>query len=151
MMNEPTIAFGAWKPWHSRDTTTSGDPFDPPPDFDVSGIYLWAHFKNQRQRKADKNGQLHLNPNVVYIGHSKTITRRLEGRRHEKVKEYEELFGDYELRHLYFSLCYAEWTSWDFQELPLSRARRAGLLYIERKLIWDFAKTYSKVPVLNKE
>lgn len=88
MIKEPKISFASWKPWHSRNTTATHDPFDPPPDFDMSGIYLWAHFKNERQKKVDNNGQLHLNPNVIYIGQSKKVTRRLEGSRHEKIKEY---------------------------------------------------------------
>ncbi len=151
MIKEPKISFASWKPWHSRNTTATHDPFDPPPDFDVSGIYLWAHFKNERQKKVDNNGQLHLNPNVIYIGQSKKVTRRLEGSRHEKIKEYKAQFEDDELKHLYFSLCYTEWTSWDFQKKDLASVRYACLLYLERKLIWEFAKTYSNVPRLNRQ
>jgi hypothetical protein len=152
MIKEPKISFARWEPWYMRGTTTSYDPFDPPPDFDVSGIYLLAHFKNKKQKEANKDGQLYLNPYIIYIGQSKKITRRLEGSRHEKVRnEYKKLFKDNDLKYLYFSLCYTDWTSWDFRNKELSSARYACLLYLERKLIWEFAKIYSKVPILNKK
>lgn len=152
MIEEPEISFARWEPWYMRGTTTSYISAGLPPDFDVSGIYLLAHFRNKRQKEANKDGQLHLNPHVIYIGQSRTITRRLEGSRHEKVKkEYKKQFKDNELKYLYISLCYTGWTSWDFLNKELGSARSACLLYLERKLIWEFAKTYSKVPILNRE
>jgi hypothetical protein len=155
MIKEPKTSFSQWKPWALRDSTTSDDPlFRIPKDFDVSGIYLFAHFKNKKQRENNKDGQLHLNPNVVYIGESKGITRRLESSRHEKIRnedEYKKLLNDHSLRCLYFSNCYVGWTTWDFKERDLGRVRKAYLLYLERKLIWEFARTYSNVPILNRQ
>lgn len=152
MIKEPNISFVGWEPWYMRNTTASCDSFELPPDFDVSGIYLLAHFKNKKQKETNKGGQLHLNPHVIYIGQSRNITRRLEGSRHEKVeKEYKKQFKDNELKYLYFSICYTDWTSWDFRNKELGSARSACLLYLERKLIWKFAKTYLKVPILNRD
>jgi hypothetical protein len=151
-IKEPKISFGRWEPYYLRGATTSYDPFvGLPPEFDVSGIYLWAHFKNKRQKEANKDGNLHLNRNIVYIGKSRKITRRLEGSRHEKVNEYRKQFNDPSLKCLYYSICYTDWTTWDFQKKNLGRALNACLLYIERKLIWEFAKTYSDIPILNRE
>jgi hypothetical protein len=152
MIKEPKTSFPRWKPAALRDSTTSDDPLFPIPKwFDVSGIYLLAHFKNKRERENNKDGQLHLNPNVVYIGESKEITRRLEGSRHEKIREYKKVFNDHSLKCLYFSECHVGWTTWDFQERDSAMVRKAYLLYLESKLIWEFAKAYSKLPDLNKK
>lgn len=152
MIKEPKISFTEWRPWYLRDTTTPSDPFDPPREFDVSGIYLLAHFTDETQKAANKDGLLHLNPNVIYIGQSKKITTRLEGRRHEKIKtEYKKRFDDDELDYLYFSLSYTDWISTAFREKDLGSARYTCLLYLERKLIWEFAKIHSKIPLLNRQ
>ena len=146
------ISFTKWIRWCLRDTTTPSDPFDPPKEFDVSGIYLLAHFRNEAQKADNKNGLLYLNPNVIYIGQSKKVTARLEGKRHEKVRiEYQKRFDDEEMTCLYFSLSYTDWTSWAFREKDIGPARYACLLYLERKLIWEFARTYSKIPLLNRQ
>jgi hypothetical protein len=152
LINEPKIDFPRWEHWNTRGSTKQKDLLDPPQDFDLAGIYLFAHFKHKSQRTNNWNGKLHLNPNVIYIGQSKKVTMRLEGRRHEKIKtEYKKRFDDDELAHLYFSLSYTDWTSSAFREKDVGSARYACLLYLERKLIWEFAKTYSKVPILNKQ
>ncbi len=152
MISEPTITFTRWDPWCMRDSTSSDDPFDPPQDFDISGLYLLAHFRNKRQRENNKDSQLHLNPNVVYIGKSKRITRRLEDSRHEKVThEYKRLFNDPMLRYLYYSIWYADWTTFDFAKGTLAKALNACLIYLERKLIWEYVKVYDTIPILNKE
>ena len=152
MIKEPKIIFSTWKHWDMRDSTITKDPLFPiPQSFDISGIYLWAHFKNKRQKENNKKGQLHLNPRVIYIGKSKEITRRLEGNRHERVRSYKRLFRDRSLKYLYYSICYTNWTTWDFNKKKFSKALNACLLYFERKLIWEFAQTYKTIPRLNKE
>ena len=152
MIKEPKISFAKWEHWNMRCTTTSNDPYDPPPYFDLSGIYVLAHFKNKMQKEANKDDKLYLNPHVIYIGQSKKITRRLEGSRHEKVRnEYKKHFKDDEFKYLYFSICYTDWTSWDFLNKELGSVLYSCLLYLERKMIWEFAKTYSRNPTLNKE
>lgn len=151
MIKEPEISFSPWKLSALRNSTTSDDPLFPiPKDFDLAGIYLFARFKNKRQRENNKDGQLHLNPNVVYIGQAKGITGRLEGSRHEKIREYKKAFKDHRLNYLYISHCYVGWTTWDFQKRELGRVRRAYLLYVESKLLWEFAKVYSNTPRLNR-
>ncbi|GBE04685.1 hypothetical protein BMS3Abin10_00301 [bacterium BMS3Abin10] len=151
-IKEPDIIFLSWEPWHMRDSTAQRDPDDPPPNFDVSGIYLFAHFKKKPRREKIKNDKLHLDPNVIYIGKSKRVTNRLEGKRHEKItKDYIEIFNDKALEKLYYSLCHTGWTTWDYRDGDYGKALNAGLLFFERKLIWEFAKKYRTIPILNRQ
>ena len=130
MIKEPKISFAEWKHWSLRHTTTPSDPFDPPKGFDVSGIYLLAHFRDDVQKVDNKRGLFHLNPNVIYIGQSKKVTGRLEGKRHEKVRiQYRKQFEDENMDRLYFALSYTDWSSYAFCEKDVGAARYACLLY----------------------
>ena len=102
MIKEPQISFASWKPWHSRNTTATHDPFDPPPDFDVSGIYLWAHFKNVRQKTVDSEQDI--------SGYHKQTGGRDFGRLVLKNGQIDEL----QLRDVCNKIIHASGLTWDF-------------------------------------
>jgi len=142
-MSPNDIYFSAWTPWHLRDQI---DPIDTTPtDFGLSGIYLLARFNDpQKAKKCFK--RLHLNPDVIYIGVSRSTIHRL-GRYHKRVARYKSAFFDSSLSELYCSV----WQS-DVPNYDLTRGNtvaEACLLHIERKLIWEYASAFNRLPALN--
>jgi len=150
-LSEPQTIFPDWQKWEFRGSTIQTNPFDDPPrNFDISGIYLLGHFTNKLQMKTGAS-PVHLNPHVIYIGMSKQTTIRLEGRQHEKVKKlYREIFGDKGYKYLYFTIWSSGWSNWSLQNSDLGRVKMAFLRYYERKLLWEYALKYGRLPVLNK-
>lgn len=146
---EPKLHFSSWKEWSFREMTRRDDFFDVPKSFDVPAVYLFAYFKSKKQMK-DNNSELrYLNPSVIYIGQSTRIIHRLED--HEKVtKEYIRKYKDTACKYLYHSISYPEWHPLAAKDAEVGIVRKAWLHYIERKMIWEYAKLHSKIPSLNK-
>ena len=73
-MTPDDVYFSEWTPWHLRDRI---DPIDDTPtDFGLSGIYLLAHFNDpQKAKKSFK--RFHLNPDVIYIGVSRSANPQI--------------------------------------------------------------------------
>ncbi len=149
-IREPGIHFLDWRRWSIRGTTRQEDPFDDPPsDFDVPGVYLLAQFKANMQMKKNVDGFLHLNPHVLYIGLSTRVTHRLEGAKHEKIRSAIK-DGTVDLKNLYFSICHPEWHPVSPENKDMVRVRKTWLHWVERKLIWEYAKTFKRIPILNR-
>jgi hypothetical protein len=142
-MSPNDIYFSEWTPWHLRDRI---DPIDDTPtNFGLSGIYLLAHFNDPRKAKKFFR-KFHLNPDVIYIGVSRSTIHRL-GRHHKIVARYKSEFFDSPLSKLYCSV----WQS-DVSNYDLTRGNtvaEACLLHIERKLIWEYALAFNRLPALN--
>ena len=138
-MDEPKVYFSKWRKWIYRDRVS--DNFDVPDNFGILGIYLLA------APLPSQNEILHLAPEVVYIGMSSHVTRRLD-KSHKAVQQYQKDSGDNEAANLYYSEWLSPWSNFD-ENTDIGKSRLAYIQYIERKLIWDFAKKYQRLPKSN--
>ena len=139
-MDEQEVRFTEWRAWIARDRL--GDDFDVPDYFGLLGVYLLAAPSPSREQPK------HLAPEVIYIGMSGHVTRRVS-KTHGMVQRYVAETGDVDGQRLFYS----EWSSsWSNSELNtnIAKARLAYIQYIERKLIWEYAKQYERVPKYNR-
>lgn len=146
-LKEPVIAFPRWKPWSNRPRLS--DCVDIPSDFDFGGLYLFAHFQNSEHSALD-NKASHLLAEVIYIGMSKRLTGRTQ--HHEKIARlYKANFEDRRCKSLYFAHCDfgLGWLPHDLTYGNLASAKLAFVQYAERKLIWEYAKQFGRLPSLN--
>jgi hypothetical protein len=145
---EPTLTFSGWRAWALRGDTRR--EFDVPQEYDLPGIYLFAHSKSG----APKEGKaIYASPAVIYIGVSKQTTIRMQGGNHRTaVKAYREKFGDPTCKQLYFACgtLDALWSNWSLDNTDDGKAKMAYLLYLERKVIWEHVKQTGRLPRLNK-
>ena len=138
-MDEPKVYFSEWRKWIYRDRLS--DDFDVPDDFGILGIYLLA------APLPSQDEPRHLAPEVIYIGLSSHVTRRLD-KSHEVVQQYRKESGDNEAVNLFYSEWLSPWSNWD-QNTNIGKSQLAYIQYIERKLIWDYAKKYHELPKFN--
>jgi len=146
-MNEPLVAFPQWTPWSKRPRLS--DCLDVPDDFDFGGLYLFARFFPGAP--AANLEASHLSPEVIYIGMSKRLTGRTQN--HEKIaRSYKTQFDDQKCQSLYYAHCDLGpgWSSWDLSHREGASVKRAYLQYAERKLIWEYARKFNRLPLLNK-
>ena len=145
---EPAITFTGWQPWALRSDTRR--EFDVPRDYDIPGIYLFAHF----QSGPPEEGKLiYASPAVIYIGVSKQTTIRMQGGNHRTaVKEYREKFDDAACKQLYFACGTLDvlWSNGSLGNTDDGKAKMAYLFYLERKIIWEHVKQTGKLPALNR-
>jgi hypothetical protein len=139
-MDEPEVYFSNWNKWKYRERLA--DDFDTPDDFGLLGVYLLA-----AQLPADQELH-HLAPEVIYIGMSTHVTKRLD-KTHKAVCEYRHEFGDSKGEKLYYSDWLSPWSNWN-QDDNLGQAQVAFIHYIERKLIWEYAKKHHALPRFNR-
>ena len=68
-------------------------------------------------------------------------------------RSYKNKFGDSQCELLYFTHCDfgLGWGSRDLTHRSLSRVKLAFIQYAERKLIWEYAKKFDRLPLLNRE
>ena len=146
-LEEPIIAFQKWQPWSKRPRLS--DCVDVPPDFDLGGLYLFAHFSNTKEPAMNMDAS-HLLPDVIYIGMSQHLTGRTQS--HKKISNlYKTKFEDPQCEFLYFTHCdfgYG-WHSRDLTHGSLARSKLAYVQYAERKLIWEYAREFNRLPSLN--
>ena len=69
-MDEPVVRFSKWKKWIYRDRLS--EEFDVPDDYGLLGVYLLAAPLPSDQEL------YHLAPEVIYIGMSSHVTKRLD-------------------------------------------------------------------------
>jgi len=139
-MEDPEVCFSKWKKFIQREQLGGGN--DVPDDFGLLGVYLLASLLPSDEKPH------HLAPDVIYIGMSSHVTRRLD-RSHHAVRQYKDDSGDNYLDKLYYS----DWMSqWDNRKpnSDIGRAQLAFIYYIERKLIWEYAKKHQRLPMCNK-
>ncbi len=151
MIDEPQVTFPHWRSWNTRPSTSDNSLWATPKDYDLGGVYLLAHLPNTPDKNGPYTSSLHLNSDVVYIGMSTRITARLEGNRHEKVRDkYRRFCKDPECEFLYYSIYYSEdWSTLLGWTSELGRVKRAFLYFTERRLLWEYAKTFGRLPALN--
>ena len=75
------------------------------------------------------------------------VTKRLD-KSHEAVCQYQDEFGDNRIDKLYYSEWLSPWSKWD-QNSNIGQAQLAFIHYIERKLIWEYAKKHHRLPRFN--
>jgi hypothetical protein len=144
------IKFCPWRHWSLRDTTKPDLPWDPPRNYDHGGVYLLAHFPKMPPSGDEWSDVKHLSDDVIYIGMSTRITGRLEGENHSNVrKNYRAKFGDRSLARLYFSNWFSDWNSDELRRVGIGKAKTAYLHFVERKLIWEYAYKFERLPILN--
>jgi hypothetical protein len=140
-LSDPEIQFSKWKNFKLRDRLS--EERDVPPDFGILGVYLLTS-PLPRNRKL-----CHLSPEVIYIGMSNNITGRLD-KSHHAVRRYKAESGDKSLDNLYYSEWPSDWSNWH-QDTDIGKARLAFIKYTERRLIWEYAKKYHRLPRYNKD
>ena len=138
-MDEPIVHFSEWKKWIYRDRLS--EEFDVPNDYGLLGVYLLAAPLPSDQEL------YHLAPEVIYIGMSSHVTKRLD-KSHKAVRQYRDKFGDTRIENLYYTEWLSPWSNWD-QNRNIGQAQLAFIHYIERKLIWEYAKKHHGLPRLN--
>lgn len=148
-LKEPNISFPRWKPWSSRPRLS--DCFDVPSGFDFAGLYLFAFFPSGEHSSLDEPAS-HLQSEVIYIGMSKRLIGRTQS--HEKITRlYRGRFQDPQCKFLYFAHCEFGhgWFSGDLSHGEYAAVKMAFVQYAERKLIWEYAERFKRLPVLNKK
>jgi hypothetical protein len=137
---EPQIAVSPWTPWAERESVYSTDwGWEHDHSLEYGGVYVLGHFT----KPPAASQQPHLDEEVIYIG----MTSRLRSRprqQHNKIKnEYRKRFSDESLSDLYLAL-YAMIDCFHINE-PCA----AFLAFYERKLIWQYAQRWGRLPILN--
>jgi hypothetical protein len=84
---------------------------------------------------------------------STKITARLEGNKHEKVRnKYKLFYEDPECEFLYFSIYHSEdWSTLLGWKSGLGTVKRAFLYFTERRLLWEYGKNFGRLPALNDQ
>jgi len=138
------VSFPNWTNWHSRERL---DPLDDTAQaFGMSGLYLLARFETPEDSER-RCKPFHLHPKVIYIGVSRSTIHRL-GRYHGTVTRYKSTFSDITLSKLYCSVWQSEISNYDIQRGNVMA--QAFLLYVERKLIWEYVSRFDRLPSLNR-
>jgi hypothetical protein len=140
------LIFTEWKLWAKRESTTDPEG-DVPSEFDFAGLYIFACFP-EGPETASKPDSRNLIEEVVYIGQSMRITKRLEGKRHEKIETYRTQYRDPDLEYLYFAFWEFK-TSIDWNIDPDKDIVNAAIQYFERKCIFDYINKFGQLPGLN--
>src|SRR5207248_3279754 len=105
-LHMPKAAFSDWHSWRFRQRTT--EQFDVPEDFGILGIYLLACSTDGPPPSSAT--ERHLLPNVIYIGMSGHVMRRLE-RGHRAVNRYRTQLKDASGKNLYFCQWNSDWNN----------------------------------------
>ena len=140
MIKEPTVHFTDWRNWIARDRLA--DIKDIPKDFGVLGIYLLAAFESSDPPESESTAR-HLHPDVIYIGMSENVTKRVD-KHHGAVHRYRQKSMYNKTAKLYCCDWQSQWTNFDKRPPELACIR-----YIERKLIWEFANMFNRMPEMN--
>ena len=90
----------------------------------------------------------HLQPQVVYIGMSTHVERRLE-RNHAGVARYRKHFEDPKCKNLWVSIWHSDTTNWDLGK-PAGVVGCATIALYERALLLAYALKHLRLPVLNR-
>jgi hypothetical protein len=139
-MDEPEVRLSEWRAWMARNRL--GDDFDIPDEFGLLGIYVLATpSPSQEEHK-------HLAPEVIYIGMSSHVTRRMD-KTHEAVKRYGQETGDTAGLYLFYSEWLSPWSNLN-RNTDMGKSQLAYLQYVERKSIWEYARLYERLPKYNK-
>ncbi|MEA2575315.1 MAG: hypothetical protein QOH93_2613 [Chloroflexia bacterium] len=140
MIKEPLITFTPWTSWPDRNLVKNAH---------LPGVYLLALFDDVPPRAADP-----LSRDLVYIGETadNSLMHRwqqfhraaFEGKPgHSGGLAFHEIYGD---EPEYASRLYVS----AFVPEGLSRELRTlFILYVERKLLWDWARKWEAPPVCN--
>jgi hypothetical protein len=138
-MDEPEVCFSKWRKYIYRDRLS--EESDVPDDYGLLGVYLLASPLPSDQEL------YHLAPEVIYIGTSSHVTKRLD-KSHKAVCQYKDEFGDNSIENLYYSEWLSPWSNWD-QNSNIGQAQLAFIHYTERKLIWEYAQKHHRLPRFN--
>jgi hypothetical protein len=140
MTREPEVSVNGWHAWKNSGLAYSTNfEWEREQEHQYAGAYVLGHFKDAPVANKDP----HTDEGVFYIG----MTEHLESRprlRHEKIDEYRKRFADPSLEYLYIAV---------YAMLDCFRIRAphsAYLRYLERKLIWEYAQIWGKLPLLNE-
>ena len=103
------------------------------------GAYVLGHFESP---PLATDVPPHLQEQTIYVGMTTKIRSR--PRYHEKVEVYKAAFKVLSVDKLYVALYdVSEW-------FHLDPPRVAYLLHLERKLIWEYAQRWNRLPALNR-
>ncbi len=147
-MKPEDIYFISWDAWEKREKATWD--CDVPTDFGLAGLYLLANFKDERD-VTNESPPTHLDPNVIYIGVSDSPIHRLGSNSHGAVNRYKAKFKDPSLSNLYCTHWQSRITNYELKNSESGEAKRTYFLYLERKLIWEYATRFNRLPALNRK
>ena len=140
----PPVAFSEWRKWRVRERAS--DQFDVPREFGILGLYVLGTWDGSPgSGPADKR---HLAPDVVYIGMSDHVLRRLE-RTHAAVQRYRVDFNDPLCSRLHFAQWESAWTNFGPRKGRVVQA--AVLRALEAHLIAEYAMNFGRLPALNRQ
>ena len=145
MIDEPDVDFSRWREWRYRDRLF--DEYTVPPDFGLLGVYLFAAFEPSEQPTLNPMGA-HLDEHVVYIGMSTHVTRRND-KFHNAIRRFKDDLHKTPTAVLWYTDWESPWSNGELSRVG-GEAKRAYILYIERKLIWEFTKAFNRLPKLNR-
>ena len=137
--------FDPWRRWRLRERLS--DELDVPREFGILGLYLLATSEVCVSNHAHSD-LLHINSNVIYIGMSKHVTQRLE-KHHGAVHRYRQETDDTTAEYLMYSQWMSPWTTYRVAD-PKSSRYFAYVRYLERKLIWEYARDFDRLPRFNR-
>lgn len=142
----PPLLFTEWQRWRAR--TRPSQDLEVPPEFGILGLYLLAVSDAEVLPAELGAGERHLQSQVVYIGMSTHVERRLE-RTHAGVRQYCEHFEDSNCKNLWFSVWHSDISNWHLKK-PAGVVACATIALYERALLLTYAKKHGRLPVLNK-
>ena len=145
-IQEPSIHFSDWQPWGMRERVAH--TIEVPKHFGVLGIHLLAVQKDPPKGGSGVSEHRHLDQKVIYIGMSRHVTQRLE-RHHSVVGRYRSESHDPSAKHLSFANWQSPWSSYSPAD-PAMQVPLAYVRYVERKLLWEFVKCFSRLPTFNR-
>lgn len=135
----PKIEFTKWEHWKDRLSLIKGT--------NCPGVYLLAQFKTKPARKINPNSKA-----IIYIGETCASLKRrwrqfdraaFHGEHgHSGGLTYREIYGDNGKR-LYVSVFPVRYSN--------IKLRSLFIRYVERKLIWEFAKKWGCAPKCNRK
>lgn len=138
-MKSPEVVFSHWQPWNQRHTI---------PDINQPGVYLLAHFQEMPLGPVDPQDR-----GIVYIGETcDSLKRRWRffdraafenGENHSGGLTHRKKFGDRQ-DDLYV-------TAFPVKDIAQKEIRNAFILYVERKLLWEYVQRWDGLPMCNKE
>lgn len=141
----PNLSFDKWQKWADRPRPSLD--LDTPLRFGVLGLYILAEStENLGHGPIPLSGDLP--EGTLYIGMSTNVHRRLEAT-HRAVQRYrnQENAGT---SNLWFTTWQSEWSNSKAKQ-SCGIIGKATLALYERALILSYARTYGRLPKLNRE
>lgn len=132
------VKFSKWFLWKNRANI---------PHCDLPGVYILAKFRKSPKGNADP-----LNKNIIYVG--ETCNNSLQGRWYQFHRSAFESKNGHSGGWTYQDIEHDSGKNLFVAAFPVSKTKANYHLlirYVERKLIYDYARKYGQQPRINKK